>query len=94
LRTLRAPVKYGDLDAVLRALNPGGILVIDDLAAGDTTTDEQQAEKDALRRALLNDPDLHAVELDASSGLLVASKRRAADGSGRAATRSAEVVSG
>jgi predicted O-methyltransferase YrrM len=76
-----APVKYGDVDAVLQALNPGGILVIDDLGAGARTTDDQLAEKDALRHALLEDPSLLAVELDTSSGLIVALKRRAADGS-------------
>jgi predicted O-methyltransferase YrrM len=72
-----APVKYHHLEAVLAALRPGGLLVVDDLEAHEQSTDEQRAEKEALRSALLEDPDLQAVALDASSGLLIAARSRA-----------------
>lgn len=76
-----APVKYGHLKAVLAALRPGALLVVDDLAAGEQSSDQQRAEKDALRCAVLEDPELHAVELGESSGLLIASKPRSAGAS-------------
>lgn len=71
-----APVKYGSLERVLDALEPGGLLVIDDVGLGESTTEDQVAEKDTLRRALLEHPGLHAVELAASSGLIIASRRK------------------
>jgi predicted O-methyltransferase YrrM len=71
-----APVKYGHIGTVLAALRAGGLLVADDLAPGEQTSDEQREEKDALRGAALGDPDLHAVELGASSGLLIVAKPR------------------
>ncbi len=43
-----APVKYGNIEAVVSVLNPGGILVIDDLLVGEYTTEKQLAEKDEL----------------------------------------------
>lgn len=67
-----APIKYGNIESVIRMLRSCGILVIDDLHEGPSTTDVQHAEKVALRRALLFHPQLHAVELEWSSGILLA----------------------
>jgi predicted O-methyltransferase YrrM len=67
-----APIKYGHIDAVIRLLRPGGILLVDDFHEGPRTTEVQHAEKVALRRALLGHRQLQAVELEWSSGVLLA----------------------
>jgi len=73
-----SPVKHADLDAVVPLLRPGGTLVIDDLHVDGADTGELQALQHRLRRAVLNHPDLHAVELDWASGVIVAVRTRAA----------------
>jgi len=67
-----APIKYGHIDAVIRLLRPGGILLVDDFHEGPRTTEVQHAEKLALRCALLGHRQLQAVELEWSSGVLLA----------------------
>lgn len=69
-----APIKYGNIDSVLRSLCPGGLLVIDDLEASVQTSEVQRAEKDALRRSLLHHPELNAVEIEWSRGVILATK--------------------
>jgi predicted O-methyltransferase YrrM len=69
-----APIKYGNIGTVLSALRPGGVLVIDDLVSDSKTTDQQQTEKDTLRRSLLRNSQLQALELDWSTGLILATK--------------------
>jgi predicted O-methyltransferase YrrM len=69
-----APIKYGDIESVVRILRPGGILVVDDFHEGPRTTEVEHAEKVALRRSLLGNPELQAVELDWSSGAILATK--------------------
>ena len=71
-----APIKYGHISSSVAALRPGGILVVDDLHAGPRTTDSERSEKDALRQYLLGLSDLHAVELDWSSGVIMVTKSR------------------
>lgn len=72
-----APIKYGHISRAVAALRPGGILVVDDLHAGPRTTDSERSEKDDLRQRLLGSSDLHAVELDWSSGVIMVTKSRA-----------------
>lgn len=67
-----SPVKYGDLDAMLGLLRPGGVLLVDDLCATPTSTAQELEERDRLRLALLRHPDLQAVELDWSTRVIVA----------------------
>lgn len=69
-----APVKYGNLQATLDALRPGGVLVVDDLCVTPATTDQELAERDGLRLALLRHPGLQAVELDWASRVIVATR--------------------
>ncbi|NML43200.1 hypothetical protein HHL11_05520 [Ramlibacter sp. G-1-2-2] len=71
-----APVKYGQLDALLRLLRPGGVLVVDDLCATPTATRQEMAERDGLRLALLRHPSLQAVELDWSTRVVLATRIR------------------
>lgn len=82
-----APVKYGDISRAVAALRPGGILVVDDLHAGPRTTDTERCEKEVLRQYLLGRSDLHAVELDWSSGVIMVTKSRADQVSGSAEPR-------
>jgi predicted O-methyltransferase YrrM len=71
-----APIKYGHIDSVLGTLRPGGLLVLDDLRGGMRTDEAQRAEKDALRATLLRHPEVHAVEFDWASGVILAAKFR------------------
>ena len=67
-----APVKYGDPDALLGLLRPGGVLLVDDLCATPTSTDRELEERNALRTALLRHPHLQAVELEWSTRVILA----------------------
>jgi predicted O-methyltransferase YrrM len=71
-----APIKYGNIDSTFRTLRPGGMLVVDDLHAGPRTSELEHTEKDALRHSLLSHPELHVVELDWSSGVILATMSR------------------
>ena len=71
-----APVKYGHIGSVLAALRPGGILVIDDIRATARTNEAKRAERNAMRSMLLRRPDIRAVDVDWSSGVIVAAKAR------------------
>ena len=70
-----APVKYGGLDAVVRALHPGGFVVIDDFKTNARTSESRREEIDTMRRSLVQHPQLNTVELDWSSGIIVASRK-------------------
>jgi predicted O-methyltransferase YrrM len=58
--------------SVLKILRPGGLLVIDCVR----TSEVQNAEKDALRRSLLYHPELNAVEMEWSTGVILATKSK------------------
>lgn len=77
-----APVKYGALDAMLRLLRPGGVLLVDDLCVTPAATEQELAERDGLRLALLRHPDLQAVELDWSTRVIVATMVGRPEGGG------------
>ena len=69
-----APIKYGHISSMLRILRPGGLLMIDDLEATVQTSEVEHAEKDALQRSLLHHRDLNAMEMEWSSGVVLATK--------------------
>jgi len=71
-----APIKYGHIESVLKALCPGGLLILDDLRVGKRTDEVQRAEKDALRSKLLGHPEVQAVEIDWSSRVVLVAKSR------------------
>jgi len=75
-----APIKYGNIDLMLETLRPGGVLLVDDLVPGTRSTERELGEKHALRRILLRNPSLQAVELEWSTGLIVATRRRTVNG--------------
>jgi predicted O-methyltransferase YrrM len=68
-----SPVKFSNVDAVLSTLRPGGILVVDDLGE-PSSSERQRADKDALRRSLMDHRELQAVDIEWSTGLIVATR--------------------
>lgn len=69
-----APIKYGHMEAVLTALRPRGLLVIDDTHIGSGAGETARERVETLRRFVSRHPDLTSVELDWASGVIVASK--------------------
>jgi demethylmenaquinone methyltransferase/2-methoxy-6-polyprenyl-1,4-benzoquinol methylase len=68
--------KWTGLDRTIAALEPGGLLVVDDMRPLPSWDDVQRAAKDRVRDTMLTHPDLVGVELDAASGIVLAVKRR------------------
>lgn len=69
--------KLTGLDDSVAALKAGGILVVDDMDPAQHDDPELVRLLAGVREHLLHDPELIAVELHASSGIIVATKRRA-----------------
>jgi demethylmenaquinone methyltransferase/2-methoxy-6-polyprenyl-1,4-benzoquinol methylase len=69
-----APIKYGHIEAVLTALRPRGLLVIDDTHIGSDAAQTARQQLETLRRRVSNHPELTSVELDWASGVIVASR--------------------
>jgi demethylmenaquinone methyltransferase/2-methoxy-6-polyprenyl-1,4-benzoquinol methylase len=68
--------KWEGLDRTVNALELGGLLVVDDMRLPKVQIVADQAERTAeVRRSLLSDPRLLAVELDWASGLILARRR-------------------
>jgi predicted O-methyltransferase YrrM len=69
------PGKFTHLDQALALLAPGGIYVVDDLLPQPTWPAGHQLAVDALRTDLAARDDLAVVELEWSTGLLIATRR-------------------
>lgn len=69
-----APIKYGHIEAVLAALRPRGLLVIDDTPLGSSAVETVREHVETLRRLISEHAELTSVELDWAGGLIVASK--------------------
>jgi predicted O-methyltransferase YrrM len=69
-----SPVKHGHMEAAIAALQPGGVLVVDDLHNDMKNFEAQKAAKDSLRRLVYGHPELRAVELDWASGVMLAAR--------------------
>ncbi|MEV1167275.1 class I SAM-dependent methyltransferase [Nonomuraea sp. NPDC049784] len=69
--------KQTGLDLTIAALNPRGMLVVDDMspAPGTVWDSEFAAKQDAVRRTLLTHERLVAVELPHGSGVILATAR-------------------
>ncbi|CAD6556838.1 tRNA 5-hydroxyuridine methyltransferase [Paraburkholderia kirstenboschensis] len=67
-----APIKYGNIESVLKTMRPSAVLIIDDLYSGPSTSEQQRAEKNALRHLLSNSGELQVVELEWASGVILA----------------------
>lgn len=70
------PGKFTHLDQALNLLAPGGLYVVDDLLPQPTWPAGHQAAVDALRADLNARDDLAVTELEWSTGLLIATRRR------------------
>jgi demethylmenaquinone methyltransferase/2-methoxy-6-polyprenyl-1,4-benzoquinol methylase len=67
--------KWEGLDLTMAALNPGSLLVVDDMTPVPEWAAEQQARQDEVRRALLTSPLLTSVELSHGSGVILSARR-------------------
>lgn len=73
-----AEAKEEQVDAVIDALRPGGLAVIDDLTPHDHWPQEQHGVPDVVRDRWLHHPRLRAVELlvTPTSAVILATRRR------------------
>ncbi|MFC5815139.1 O-methyltransferase [Nonomuraea harbinensis] len=67
--------KHERLDLTLGALGPGGTLLVDDMTADPAWPAEFRERQEGVRRTLLADPALAAVELAHGSGIILATRR-------------------
>ncbi|MFG1608542.1 O-methyltransferase [Actinoplanes sp. NPDC049265] len=74
--------KWSGLDLTLDALRPGGVLVVDDMDPARYTDPAHVAAVGLVRDTLHTDPRLVTCELGAGSGIMIATRRRAALRSG------------
>lgn len=68
--------KWERLERTVQALRSGGVLVVDDMRPGAVSDDAHEAITAKVRRTLSEHPDLIATELDWSSGVMLATRRR------------------
>jgi demethylmenaquinone methyltransferase/2-methoxy-6-polyprenyl-1,4-benzoquinol methylase len=68
--------KWEGLERTLRALRPSGVLVVDDMRPAAWHDAEHQATIQQIRGTLLGHPELVATELEWSSGVMLATRRR------------------
>jgi demethylmenaquinone methyltransferase/2-methoxy-6-polyprenyl-1,4-benzoquinol methylase len=68
--------KWEGLDRTIGALEPGGLLVVDDMRSPTVRiVPDQDAKAEAVRTALLTDSRLLSVELDWATGIILARRR-------------------
>ena len=71
--------KWYGLDLTLSALNPGGMLVLDDLVPPawkpDAEKETHRQKMEDIRRQIFADPDLVVTQLDYATGILLAVRR-------------------
>ena len=70
------PGKYSELDEALNILNPGGFYVIDDMAEQTNWPDGHAEKANTLIQVLIERDDLFISQMDWSTGVLVATKKR------------------
>jgi demethylmenaquinone methyltransferase/2-methoxy-6-polyprenyl-1,4-benzoquinol methylase len=69
--------KISKLGRTIAALRPGGVLVVDDMVLTRHDDEGLRAALTVVRQRLVEDVELVCAELDFSSGVIVAVKRRA-----------------
>jgi predicted O-methyltransferase YrrM len=69
-----SPIKHRQIDRAIAAVGRRGILVIDDMKVGGTNPEQQRREKELLRGRLAAHPEMHAVELDWASQVVLAAR--------------------
>jgi predicted O-methyltransferase YrrM len=68
--------KWSGLDLTVSALQPSGMLVVDDMDLSRYQSTKHRESVTRVRDTILSDPRLVAVDLPVSSGIMVAAKRR------------------
>lgn len=68
--------KVYDLSSTIAILRPGGILVMDDMGISDEDSRDRTSRLARVRKELQNNPALVIAELEISTGVIVAAKRR------------------
>lgn len=67
--------KWTGLDLTISALAPRALLVVDDMDISRYDLSHDRSTVEAVRKALMTDPRLIAVELNVASGMILASRR-------------------
>ncbi|WP_419845644.1 O-methyltransferase [Candidatus Poriferisocius sp.] len=67
--------KWTGLELTISALAPRALLLVDDMDNSHYGSSHDRSTVEAVRKALMTDPRLTAVELNASSGMILASRR-------------------
>jgi len=67
--------KWEGLADTVRSLRPGGVLLVDDMTPARFMDDEHRAKTAEVRAHLLASPDVTAVEIGWSTGLILCSRR-------------------
>lgn len=68
--------KWEGLDRTIAALQPGGLLLVDDMTPPQWMDDAHQRHTARVRTTLLGHPDLVATELACGSGMILCTRRR------------------
>ncbi len=66
--------KWEGLDDTIDALEPGGVLLVDDMAPTEFTNDLHRDKTAEVRATLLGDPRILAVEIGWSSGVILCTR--------------------
>ncbi len=66
--------KWTGLELTISALAPRALLLVDDMDISHYDSSHDRSTVEAVRKALMTDPRLTAVELNASSGMILASR--------------------
>jgi demethylmenaquinone methyltransferase/2-methoxy-6-polyprenyl-1,4-benzoquinol methylase len=69
--------KWDGLDRTIAALNPHGMLIVDDMTATPDCNAEECAMQNQVRQALLTSPLLISAELSHGSGVILSTRRAA-----------------
>jgi demethylmenaquinone methyltransferase/2-methoxy-6-polyprenyl-1,4-benzoquinol methylase len=69
--------KWYGLDLTIEAIAPGGFIVVDDMTPPRWVDAEHEARTGHARASLLSDPRLEAVEINWSTGVILACRRAA-----------------
>lgn len=66
--------KWTDLELTIAALAPQGLLLVDDMDISRYDSEKDRSSVENVRKVLMTDSRLAAVELDAASGIILASR--------------------
>lgn len=66
--------KWTDLELTIAALAPQGLLLVDDMDLSRYDSEQDRSTVEHVRKALMTDSRLAAVELDVASGIILASR--------------------